>query len=387
MAKVVHKIVVLSGKGGVGKSTVSVNLAVALAKTGKKVGLLDVDLHGPSVPAMLGLEGRMLDGDDNGMFPVELPHLGNLKIISTGFLLEESDSPVIWRGPMKSGVIRQFLSETVWGELDYLVVDCPPGTGDEPLSVIQMLGASSSALIVTTPQAVSSIDVSKSINFCRKLSLPVLGIVENMSGFVCPGCGKTTHIFLSGGGKRLAEEYAIPFLGSIPIDPAVSASGDSGEPYISRFEKSEISRIFESIVNTVAGSGAASAAEADKKTNERSNSMNIMKIAVPTADGILNRHFGHCDNIRIFEVNEQEKKIVSSADVTPPPHEPGLLPRWLGEKSVNLVIAGGMGSRAQQLFEEQGIKVITGAPSETAEKLVADFFAGTLVTGANSCDH
>lgn len=251
MDNVRKKYVVMSGKGGVGKSTVAVNLAASLALQGKKVGLLDVDIHGPSIPTMVGLSGAKMTGDGDRMFPLIVEGLNNLKVISIGFMLKDEDSPVIWRGPMKNGVIRQFLEEVDWGELDYLIVDCPPGTGDEPLSVIQLLGTADGAVIVTTPQAVSAVDVSKSINFCRQLQLPVTGIIENMSGFVCPECKTVTHIFKEGGGKRLAETYGIPFLGSLPIDPSVSEAGDSGTPFVARFADSPVSAVYLNITRSL----------------------------------------------------------------------------------------------------------------------------------------
>ncbi|HKL86767.1 MAG TPA: Mrp/NBP35 family ATP-binding protein [Treponemataceae bacterium] len=247
MDNVAKKYIVMSGKGGVGKSTVAVNLAVSLALQGKKVGLLDVDIHGPSVPTMLGLGGTKLMGDGERIDPAEVPGFDTLKVMSIGFMLQAEDAPVIWRGPMKNGVIKQFLEDVEWGELDCLIVDCPPGTGDEPLSVIQLLGNPDGAIIVTTPQNVASVDVSKSLNFCKQLNLPVTGIVENMSGFVCPECKKITYIFKEGGGKRLAEKYGVPFLGSLPLDPAVGDCGDTGLPYVSQFKDSPMSEVYAEI--------------------------------------------------------------------------------------------------------------------------------------------
>ncbi|MCD1653785.1 Mrp/NBP35 family ATP-binding protein [Treponema zuelzerae] len=251
MDHVAKKYIVMSGKGGVGKSTVAVNFAASLALQGKKVGLLDVDIHGPSVPTMLGLGDERLVGDGERIFPVEIPSIPNLKVMSIGFMLQAEDAPVIWRGPMKNGVIRQFLEDVDWGELDCLVVDCPPGTGDEPLSVIQLIGNSDGAIIVTTPQNVASVDVSKSINFCKQLNLPVTGIIENMSGFVCPECKKITYIFKEGGGKRLAEKYGVPFLGALPLDPAVGEAGDSGIPYVTQFKDSPVSAVYETITRSL----------------------------------------------------------------------------------------------------------------------------------------
>ena len=245
LCRIRHKVIVLSGKGGVGKSTVAVNLASALVSSGKRVGLLDVDIHGPSIPTMLGLENRKVDGCEDGLLPIDLQ---GLKVMSLGFLLPDPDDAVIWRGPMKMGVIKQFLKDVVWGDLDYLIVDSPPGTGDEPLSVCQLIGTLDGAVVVTTPQKVAAVDVRKSITFCRQLNLPVLGVVENMSGFVCPKCGEITHILRSGGGRRMADDMGVKFLGAIPIDPAIAESGDLGLAFLRYCAASPTAEIIRAIV-------------------------------------------------------------------------------------------------------------------------------------------
>jgi ATP-binding protein involved in chromosome partitioning len=232
MSEIRHKLLVLSGKGGVGKSTVAVNLAVALAKASHEVGLLDVDIHGPSVPKLMGLEGQTVCSDGVAARPVKLAD--NLAVMSIGFLLASKADAVIWRGPLKYKVIRQFLKDVAWGRLDYLVIDCPPGTGDEPLSVAQLAGPSAEAIIVTTPQELSISDVRRCVTFCRQINLPVLGVLENMSGFVCPQCGARIDLFKVGGGETLAHETKVPFLGRIPFDPEIVISGDSGMPYAGR---------------------------------------------------------------------------------------------------------------------------------------------------------
>jgi len=224
-----HKIVVLSGKGGVGKSSVAANLAVSLSRKGLKTGLLDTDLHGPSIPTLLGMEGKLPDQNDGRMTPVSFSD--TLKVMSVGLLLQDRSEALVWRGPAKHGVIKEFLTTVDWGDLDYLVVDCPPGTGDEPLSVIQLLRDVDGAVIVTTPQDLALVDVRKSVTFCRHLNLSVIGVIENMSGYVCPHCGESTDIFKSGGGKQLADDMGIPFLGSIPLDPAMVSAGDDGRPF------------------------------------------------------------------------------------------------------------------------------------------------------------
>ncbi|WFN34287.1 Mrp/NBP35 family ATP-binding protein [Methanogenium sp. S4BF] len=228
-----HVVLVLSGKGGVGKTTVAANLAVAFANHGFKTGLLDLDIHGPDIPKMLGVEERrMTSYDQKHMEPV--PVTGNLGVVSMAFLLPEASSPVIWRGPMKAGVIRQFLENVHWGELDYLVVDLPPGTGDEALTIAQLAPNIAGAVIVTTPQDVAILDIRKAVNFVRTIGLPVIGIIENMSGMVCPHCGKAIDLFGKGGGKRAAKEMDVPFLGAIPLDPAMRKAADQGRPFLIR---------------------------------------------------------------------------------------------------------------------------------------------------------
>ena len=225
-----HQILVLSGKGGVGKSSIAVNLAVWLSMQGKQVGLLDVDIHGPSVPKLLNLEGRKPQGSHGKIKPIL--YSDTLKVMSVGFLIQDENAALIWRGPMKHNVIKQFVSEVDWGELDYLVVDCPPGTGDEPLSIVQLLGKADGAVVVTTPQQLAITDVKKCITFCKQLNLPILGVIENMSGFVCEHCNQKTDIFGHNGGEQMANDYDIPFLGSIPIDANMVQAADTGKPFI-----------------------------------------------------------------------------------------------------------------------------------------------------------
>jgi Mrp family chromosome partitioning ATPase/predicted Fe-Mo cluster-binding NifX family protein len=386
MGRIAHKVLVLSGKGGVGKSTVAVNLAVSLMLQGKRVGLLDVDIHGPSVPKMLGLEGQTIHTEGETMLPVEL---GDLKVMSIGFLLHNQDDALIWRGPMKMAVIKQFLMDVDWGDLDYLVIDAPPGTGDEPLSICQLIENADGAVVVTTPQEVALAAVRKSITFCCKLSLPVLGVVENMSGFVCPHCGERIEIFETGGGERLAKEMKVPFLGRIPIEPEVAASGDAGLPYIQKYPDTATGKAFAGVIRPILAGGphfASSRALATGAPIDEHKERN-MRIAVPMAAGKLSQHFGHCERFALLDVDEAAKTILGKQELESPEHEPGLLPRWLAEKGATLIIAGGMGASAQKLFAESGIQVVIGAPVETPEALVASFMSGTLQTGGNLCDH
>lgn len=249
LCRIKHKLMVLSGKGGVGKSTVAVNLALALAEEGKRVGLLDIDIHGPSVPLLLGLEGAQLATGKDGIEPAL--HGAGLKVVSIGFMLRERDDPVIWRGPLKYSAIKQFIKDVSWGDLDYLVVDAPPGTGDEPLSVAQLMEGADGAVVVTTPQRVAVSDVRRCISFCRRLSLPVIGVVENMSGFVCPHCGEETDLFGRAGGRRMAEEMGVAFLGGIPLDAQVADLGDKGRLFIEAAPDSASARRFREIAGRI----------------------------------------------------------------------------------------------------------------------------------------
>lgn len=244
-----HKIIVLSGKGGVGKSTVSANLALSLAQKGYNVGLLDGDMHGPSIPKILGVEDKRPKPTENSITPVFA--LPNLKVMSMAFLLHDKDAPVIWRGPLKMGAIKQFIGDVNWGDLDYLIVDLPPGTGDEPLSVAQLIPDCDGAVVVTTPQDVALLSVRKSINFVKKMNIPVIGIIENMSGFRCPYCGKPINIFKTGGGRKASMDFSVPFLGRIPIDPEIVNTGDSGEPFVIKNTKSDTTKAFNEIVKNI----------------------------------------------------------------------------------------------------------------------------------------
>jgi len=243
---IAHKIMVMSGKGGVGKSSIAANIAVGLSMKGKYVGLMDIDIHGPSIPRMMGLEGSPLKQSEEGLMPVE--YSDNLKVMSIGFLIRDRKDAVIWRAPLKHGLIKQFLTDVRWGDLDYLIIDCPPGTGDELISIAQLLEGADGAVIVTTPQDVALNDVRKSISFCRHVNLPIIGVVENMSGFICPHCGVSVDIFKTGGGERLAQEMGLAFLGRIPIDPKIVENSDNGKPFLQYSPESETTRSFESVI-------------------------------------------------------------------------------------------------------------------------------------------
>lgn len=250
MDKIKHKIAIISGKGGVGKSTVTVNLAAAFAKHAhlSKVGVLDADIHGPSVPRLLGLTGQRLKVGPPGAFPVVGPL--DMKVVSMDFFLDE-EVPTIWRGPLKMGAIRQLLQDIVWGELDVLFIDLPPGTGDEPLTIAKLLPDIDGVIVVTMPSELSSTIVKKAITFARRLNMPIIGVVENMSGFVCPHCGEKVDIFQAGGGKKISKDAHVPFLGSIPIDPKVGVDADNGLPFVIAHADSPAAKAFMGIVEQV----------------------------------------------------------------------------------------------------------------------------------------
>lgn len=391
LEKIGQVLIVLSGKGGVGKSTVATNLSLSLALEGYPTGLLDIDIHGPSVPKLLSLTGKQLIVSDGEIRPAEC--YMHLKVVSMGFLMEGDDQPIVWRGPIKHNVIKEFLTNVAWGDLDYLVVDCPPGTGDEPLTIAQLLAGKASAVVVTTPQEVAAIDVAKCLTFCNQLGVPIIGIVENMSGFVCPHCGERVDIFSSGGGEKLAARFNVPFLGKIPLDPEIVKSGDAGQPYVYAYPNTKTAEVFGEIVQRIVafaagGSSHVSPAGIDPSPTlpDKNNGGTAMKFAIPTYQEKLCAHFGHCEKFALIET-DGDGRVLSETYVDAPEHEVGLLPGWLSEKGVNVVLAGGMGSRAKDLFAEKGVRVITGAMGEYPRDIVEQYLKGQLQTGANTCDH
>jgi ATP-binding protein involved in chromosome partitioning len=256
MDRITHKILIMSGKGGVGKTTVSVNLSLALAMRGYRVGLLDTDLHGPNIAKMLGVQGQVLySSDENTIEPLEIapaaPGAQPLKIVSIALSGHDDDEPIIWRGPLKIGVIKQFLADVNWGDLDFLLVDSPPGTGDEPLTVVQSLTGLTGSVVVTTPQEVAILDSRKSISFAHRAGARMLGVVENMSGFICPHCGVEIDLFGKGGGKKAAESMGVPFLGAIPLEAQLMTAGDTGQVYLKEYPDSESARAITAVADAL----------------------------------------------------------------------------------------------------------------------------------------
>ena len=384
-----NKILVMSGKGGVGKSSMAAYLSVALAKKGHKVGLMDVDLHGPSIPRMLGLKGSMEPGAQGGKArPVT--YLPNMQVMSIEPLLgENKDAATIWRGPLKIGVIRQFISDIDWMDLDYLIIDSPPGTGDEPLTVAQTI-PDARAMIVTTPQEISLADVRKSINFCRQVNMEIIGLVENMSGLTCPHCGKMIELFKTHGGMLTAKKENLRLLASLPLEPEIVQKGDAGSMDVLDNDKlpftREFNKMVEEIVNLQQAKRDLPPESGEKELPAREKGRADGKvIVVPLSGGRLSAHFGHCELFAFVET--ENGKITGEETLTPPAHEPGVLPLWLHEHGADVVITGGIGDRAQQLLRENGIEVIAGVPTDSPESLVKQYLSGTLIMGENVCDH
>jgi ATP-binding protein involved in chromosome partitioning len=354
-----HKILVMSGKGGVGKSSVAVSLALSLARRGHKVGLMDVDIHGPNVLRMLGLTEPLDLMHAQFQLPPDL--FDNLRVISIEMLMKNREQAVIWRGPLKHQLIQQFMSEVQWGPLDYLVIDAPPGTGDEPMSVAQTI-PEAHAIIVTTPQEISLADVRKSINFCQKINLDILGLVENMSGYSCPHCGEAIPLFKIGGAAKTAQTAKVPFLGALPFDPKVVEAADQGQLIQVPEAESPFFQGLRPIVDYLL--------ETLSPTTSR-REPGVLKFALPVDDGKLAAKFGQAQNFALFTV--KEGAIVDQETIPTPPHEPGGIPEWLEDLGVTHVIAAGLGEKAQGLIQHKNIQVITGDPQESPETLVANY--------------
>ena len=371
LARIKHKIVVLSGKGGVGKSTVAVNLAVGLALAGKKVGLLDVDVHGPSVPRLLSLTGADPHMEPGGMEPV--PWGANLGVMSLGFLIKDAEQAVVWRGPVKGGLIRQFLSDVFWGELDYLVVDCPPGTGDEPMSVLQFLGPTARTVIVTTPQAVAVDDVRRSVSFVRLMGNPLLGLVENMSGFVCRHCGQVEDIFAAGGGERLAQEMGADFLGRIPLDPELVRSADEGYPLLKVDREGHAARALLGVVDRLlaldkaARPGSAPAAPAAAP--------GAVRIALPLDGPLVSESPAACRRMLLVDVDPAASGVATEPRDDFPP-DPAQWPDWLVAQGVHVLLARNLPAAVQEACAARGVQAAAGVPAGSPDAALDAYLSG-----------
>lgn len=362
LSKIKHKIMVLSGKGGVGKSTVAVNIAVGLSLQDFMVGLLDVDLHGPSIPKMLGARDLRISRRPDGRMGA-IKYSPNLKFLSIEPLLPSEDTAIIWRGPIKHTAIKQFIGDIDWGELDYLIIDAPPGTGDEPLTVAKTI-PDAYALIVTTPQEVSLIDVKKSIRFCQKIKMRILGIVENMSGFICPHCGKPIDLFKRGGGQKLAEEYGLGFLGRIPVDPRIVDTGDTGRPIVAAYPESITARAFEELVRTI-----VSATEEMRKDviEER-----FMRIAIPVTlpPEKMEQNIDKCEAFLIYDI---ENNRILVKDLVKKSEKQDLLDFLAEQVATHIILYSPPQELADNLVKE-GIRVlITDTPEEKPDRLIEEY--------------
>jgi len=361
LSKIRHKIMVLSGKGGVGKSTISVNIAVGLSLQDFMVGLLDVDLHGPSIPKMLGARHLKLTRKPDGRLGA-IKYSPNLKFLSIEPLLPSEDSAVIWRGPIKISAIRQFIGDIDWGELDYLVIDAPPGTGDEPITVAKSI-PDAYALIVTTPQEVSIIDVKKSIRFCQKVKMRILGIVENMSGFICPHCGKAIDLFKKGGGQKLAEEMGIRFLGRIPVDPRVVDTGDTGRPLIAAYPESVTARAFDDLIRNI----ITATEEMERDVIEE----RYMRIAVPI--DTPTKLETDPEKFSLFAVYDVENNKILVKDVVKKPEDQGLLD-FLKEQVATHILLFDPPKELADFFVKNNIRVlVTDTSTENPDNLIKEY--------------
>lgn len=358
LTQIRHKILVMSGKGGVGKSSVAVGLALALARQGYKVGMMDVDIHGPNVIRMLGLKEPFDLGSAQFQMPPELFH--NFKVISIEAVMRNREIAVIWRGPLKHQLIRQFLTEVQWGFLDYLVIDAPPGTGDEPMSVAQTI-PEAKAVIVTTPQEISLADVRKSINFCQKINLEILGLVENMSGYHCPHCGKDLPLFRKGGGEKTAQTANIPFLGAVPFDPQVVEAADQGKLVDLHEEKSPFFEALRPLVNYLV---KVLPPQPVREPGE-------LRFAVPQEDEKIAAVPTRAPQFSLFTVKDG---AITNKEVMPRPELDVVnFPIWLEHLGVTHLVATELRDAAKVLLKRKGIEVISPSPDQTPEQVVEEY--------------
>ena len=368
LKKIKNKIMVMSGKGGVGKSTVAVCLAIDLSGRGYKTGILDVDIHGPSVPRMLGISGFLDVSPSQLLIPKTITV--NLSAVSIEYLLADKDQAVIWRGPLKHSAIAQFIGKVAWGELDYLIIDSPPGTGDEPLSVAQLI-PDAKGIIVTQPQEISLADVRKCITFCRQIEMEPIGIIENMSGIICPHCGKKFYIFKSGGGERTASATGIPFLGTLSFDPAVVEATDEGRLLIYMSdEKRPYNQDFKKITDNVIK--RIEETKVEPVSLEEIRKSKWIKIAVPLSKEKVAPLYD-ADRIVIYEVVNGDVRYLNTVK-----QEGHIMPSDIKNFQVNLIIVKDIKDKARYVLNRDRIGVVSNVPDLPPEKLIKEFLAGGL---------
>lgn len=346
---------IVSGKGGVGKSLVTSMLAVAMNRRGFKSAILDADITGPSIPKSFGLNSRAI-ANAMGLLPIK--SRTGIDIMSVNLLLENATDPVVWRGPMLAGAVKQFWTDVIWHDVDFMFIDMPPGTGDVPLTVFQSIPVDG-IIIVTSPQELVSMVVSKAVIMAKKMNIPVVGLVENMAFFKCPDCDKEHEIFGASQIATIASQHQLQVLARIPIEPKLALACDLGK--IEEFSDEWLEKLADVLQQSAA---------------------KMLKIAVASEDDMVAGHFGHCQNFNIFEVADD--KVIKSFSIPNPGHIPGFLPQFLDEQGVNVIISGGMGSGAVELFNEKGIEVVTGAAGK-AEVVAESYLKGLLVSSGAIC--
>jgi Mrp family chromosome partitioning ATPase/predicted Fe-Mo cluster-binding NifX family protein len=355
---------IVSGKGGVGKSLVTSMLAIAMNRKGYNTAILDADITGPSIPKAFGID-RKASGSERGVIPVKSKT--GIDIMSINLLLENDTDPVVWRGPIIANTVKQFWTDVIWDNVDYMFIDMPPGTGDVPLTVFQSIPIDG-IVIVTSPQELVSMIVSKAVKMAEMMNVPILGIVENMSYFKCPDCDKEYKIFGESHIEEIANKHGIKVISKFPIDPKIALSVDKG--MIELYTNDWLDNMSDSL----------------EKLNDLENKENIggdkMKIAVASENKMVTEHFGHCEGFMIFET--ENNKIVKIETIPNPGHKPGFLPNFLHDKGVNVIISGGMGGGAIEIFNEKNIEVITGAKGN-AEDAVINYLKGELKSTGSVC--
>lgn len=358
---------IVSGKGGVGKSLVTSMLAVAMNRNGHSTAILDADITGPSIPKAFGLD-RKASGSERGVIPVKSKT--GIDIMSINLLLENDTDPVVWRGPIIANTVKQFWTDVIWGNVDYMFIDMPPGTGDVPLTVFQSIPIDG-VIIVTSPQELVAMIVSKAVKMAEMMNIPILGIVENMSYFKCPDCDKEYKIFGESNIEEIAKNHGIKVISKFPIDPKIAMSCDKG--LIELYTNDWLDNITETLEKLN-----------DEQNSENSENIggNKMKIAVASENGMVTEHFGHCEEFMIFDT--ENNKIVKSETIPNPGHKPGFLPNFLNDMGVKVIISGGMGGGAIEIFNEKDIEVITGAKGN-AEVVVNSYLKGELKSTGSVC--
>ena len=362
----VKKVIgIVSGKGGVGKSLVTSMLAATMNRRGHRTAILDADITGPSIPKAFGIKEKA-KGSDEGIFPI-VTRTG-IRIMSINLLLENDSDPVLWRGPILGGTVKQFWTDVIWSDVDFMFLDMPPGTGDVPLTVFQSIPVDG-IIIVTSPQELVSMIVSKAVKMANMMNIPIIGLVENMAYYLCPDCGAKHSIFGESHVADIAKKYHLDVLAHLPVDPRISKACDDG--LIENFPVSWLDSVAEILEKN----------KMETNDNEIDGGKN-MKIAVASENEMVCEHFGHCESFMIFDT--EGKTIIKSESIPNPGHKPGFLPVYLNDMGVNVIIAGGMGGGAVEIFDEKGIEVVTGARGN-AKTAAASYLAGSLISSGSVC--